>query len=365
MKKYWVVAAVILSVVFCCAGLFMNAYAYSTNYDLSYTTIDDEPYSSKARAGSDGKILVFGRRQCGRTWWTLDSIAESDWIETADVDVAFIDIDGDPKSDIIEFAKRIDSEHITFCYGKSSYSDYNNRLSYSDSTNFLPIVAYIDGNNNLITVTSDMKSSDEIYYTMFGKYPEKSVRSLENCTVSGLSAKYEYTGEAIDVKDDLKIYSEKGRLLKLFTHYNRRFPALSKDCGKYTITVNGLQDYEGTSIKVSYYIVPKATKIKKLTIKDDNNITVEYKKSAQATGYQIACSTSKNFTSDTTYKVRTTKTKVSLKCGSGTYYIKVRPYYVDSGKRIYGAWSDVYEYSYSNYTDGLPDGATNIQVTIK
>ena len=337
--------------IVCMFGLSISVNANYSNYNYTYTTTDDTVYYSNADPDSNGKILIFGRRYCGKTNHTLLSIAESDWIDTANVDIACINVDGADKATVLEHKEQLgltNSDLITFCYGNSSHYGYTKHLAPSDPYKFLPLIVYIDKNDNIIAATSDAKTSDEVYYTMFGKYPETSKKSLENCTVEGVSKTFEYTGEPIQVlTSDFDVYSEKGIKLWRREKYDTIYYKPTS-CGKYSVKIIGKEgyEYEGTSTEFVYYVVPKATKIKKITSQRDNYVTIKYNSSTGADGYQIVCSSNSKFPAKSTRKIKTESSdELTIKCDSGTYYIKIRPYIVEDGKRIFGKWSDVYEYA--------------------
>ncbi len=89
---------------------------------------------------------------------------------------------------------------------------------------------------------------------------------------------------------------------------------------------------------------PSKTSVKKLTA-SRKSFTVKYKKSSDASGYQIQYATNKNFSKNkktVTVKSRSTtsKTVTGLKAKK-TYYVRVRAYKTVNGKRIYSDWSSV------------------------
>ena len=88
---------------------------------------------------------------------------------------------------------------------------------------------------------------------------------------------------------------------------------------------------------------PKKVKLKKVKNVKKKSIQVKYKKTANAKGYQITWSTSKNFTKQksktrvkyttkTTYKIKKLKKKKK-------YYVKVRAYNIKGHIKIYGPYS--------------------------
>ncbi|MCM1059118.1 MAG: hypothetical protein NC452_02365 [Eubacterium sp.] len=353
MKKMIKIAISLSTMIVCMFGLSISVNANYSNYNYTYTTTQDTAYSSNANPNTNGKILVFGRPICGRTNYTLDEIAESDWIETANIDIACINCDNADKATVLKHEELIDFNLITFCYGDAPWYGYSKYIPAAEkaSKNYsLPIMVYIDKNDTVIAVTSGFKTSDEIYYTMFGEYPKERSRSLENCNIEGVSLTYEYTGKPIDITKDVKIYSEKGRTLRR-SHYSyydagKNYYHVYTSCGKYSLKIQGKGKYEGTSVEVVYYIVPSKTKIKKITSSKSNYITVKYNGSTGADGYQLVCSSDAKFPAKLTRKIKTKSSdELTIKCDKGTYYFKIRPYIVEDGKRIFGKWSDIYEYT--------------------
>lgn len=75
--------------------------------------------------------------------------------------------------------------------------------------------------------------------------------------------------------------------------------------------------------------------------KKGKKLKVKFKKVTGAKGYEIACSTSLNFTKK---KTKTVKVKTGAKTikklkKKKTYYVKVRAYKMNGTKKVYGAWS--------------------------
>lgn len=266
MKKIIKIAISLSSIIVCVLAISISACANYSNYSYTYTTTQDAVYSSHVDPDTNGKILIFGRRICGRTNHTLNEIAESDWIDTSNVDVACINCDNADKDTVLEHEQLIGYSKITFCYGDAPWYEYSKYISAAEkaSKNYsLPIIVYIDKNDTVIAVTSGPKTSDEIYYTMFGKYPETSKKSLENCTVRGVSKTFEYTGKPIQVlTSNFDVYSEKGIKLWRYEKYDSIYYNPTY-CGKYSVKIVGKEgyEYEGTSTEFVYYVVPKSTKI--------------------------------------------------------------------------------------------------------
>lgn len=99
----------------------------------------------------------------------------------------------------------------------------------------------------------------------------------------------------------------------------------------------------GTSMIVS--AKPALTKTSITSIKKNSNTTryVKWSKVAGATGYEVTCSTSKNFKQGkktVIVKQKTSTTIKKLKKGK-KYYVRVRAYRTEKGKKVYGPYSAV------------------------
>ncbi|MBR1663891.1 MAG: fibronectin type III domain-containing protein, partial [Ruminococcus sp.] len=90
-----------------------------------------------------------------------------------------------------------------------------------------------------------------------------------------------------------------------------------------------------------FKINPKKVTISKAKYKAPKRISLKYKKSATADGYEILYSTSKKFAAKKTTTINTNKlSKTISKLKSGkTYYVKVRAYKTVKGITYYGNFS--------------------------
>ena len=125
--------------------------------------------------------------------------------------------------------------------------------------------------------------------------------------------------------------------------YTVTYPKSSKNVGVYTATVKFTGDYEG-SYKLKYTINPKGVIMTKNTKGLKKSFKATWKKApAQATGYQIAYSTNKNFKNKVFYKkvkgINKTSVTVKKLKAKTKFYVKVRTYKVVNGKTYYSAWS--------------------------
>lgn len=120
----------------------------------------------------------------------------------------------------------------------------------------------------------------------------------------------------------------------------------AKKPGKVVITIKAAAtaDYKKATKKVTIYIVPKKSKITKVS-SSKKRIRVSVKKDSKASGYQIKISTSKKFKkgvkkTSTNNAKKTTLSITKLKSGK-TYYVKARSYKKIGKKKYYSTWSKV------------------------
>ena len=113
--------------------------------------------------------------------------------------------------------------------------------------------------------------------------------------------------------------------------------------GKASLTVQLKGNYEGAVTK-TFQIVPKATKITKVTAAAKGFKVTWKKQKESTTGYQLQYSTSKKFTKKTT-KAKTVKKASAAKLtvkklkAEKKYYVRIRTYKTVKGKKYYSSWS--------------------------
>ncbi len=156
---------------------------------------------------------------------------------------------------------------------------------------------------------------------------------------------YTYTGKLC--KPTVKIKDTRGQIIDSnnikITYKN------NKKVGIATVVVSLKGNYTGT-MKKTFKIRPKQTKITKLT-SSKKKIVVKWKKvSAQNDGYEIQYSTSKKFTKKTTKKLvvgKSKQTKATIKKPKTgkAYYVRIRTFKKvkvnGKTKKFYSAWSKV------------------------
>lgn len=146
-----------------------------------------------------------------------------------------------------------------------------------------------------------------------------------------------YTGS--NVKPSVTVKNG-NKTLKQNTDYIISYSKASKVGAAVKITITGKGSYTGKVTK-TVYIVPARTAISSVKA-GKKNLTVTYKKTTGASGYQIAYSTSQN----SGYKYvnlnnKTVKKTISKLTSGKKYYVKVRAYRTINGKNYYGNYSAV------------------------
>ena len=116
----------------------------------------------------------------------------------------------------------------------------------------------------------------------------------------------------------------------------------NKNVGAASVILTASDEYYYGSKTISFNILPKATKLSKLTA-GRKSFTVTWKKQAtQTTGYEIQYGLKKNFKGAKTLQVKknkTTKATIKKLKGGKTYYVRIRTY-KKIGKKYYrSAWS--------------------------
>ncbi len=186
---------------------------------------------------------------------------------------------------------------------------------------------------DLTIITTKNSAADK-----FAKANDINVRydkTVALATVTGLKAQ-SYTGKAVKPTPTVKF---DGKTLKKGTDYTLSYKN-NKKVGLASVIIKGKGKYSGTLTKV-FKINPKKVTISKAKYKAPKRISLKYKKSATADGYEILYSTSKKFAAKKTTTINTnklSKTISGLKKNK-TYYVKVRAYKTVKGITYYGNFS--------------------------
>ncbi|MBR4100020.1 MAG: fibronectin type III domain-containing protein [Clostridia bacterium] len=188
--------------------------------------------------------------------------------------------------------------------------------------------------------TKFVKYNDKYYKLKKGVRVSKDTYQKYNGVYLRLSTKeFEYTGKSR--KPSVKIYDSKGNALSK-KYYTVSYAYGRKYVGKYKVTVRLRGKYSGTK-KLYFKIVPKATKVSKLS-SAKKSLTVKIKKqSVQVKGYEVQYSTFEDFQNAKTKTIKNYRTSsVTLKKlkAKTYYYVRVRTYKTVNGTKYYSDWSD-------------------------
>ena len=115
----------------------------------------------------------------------------------------------------------------------------------------------------------------------------------------------------------------------------------------YKFRIQGYKKIEGKTVYSKYKTLKVMTKPSKVKIKNvkagSNKATLKWK-NVKSSGYEIQCSTWKNFRKNVKkFTINKSKTKATVeKLNAGkTYYVRIRAYSKVNGKKYYGSWSKV------------------------
>lgn len=162
-------------------------------------------------------------------------------------------------------------------------------------------------------------------------------------SVSLSEASYTYNGKVrtpfVKVKDSA------GNMIPK-SEYTVKYDSGRKNVGQYKATITFKGKYSGTYCK-TFRILPKGTKLKKVSAGKKSFTARWSKQKTQTTGYQVQYSLKKSFKSGTKTatigKAKTTAKKVTGLKKKKTYYVRVRTYKTVkiSGKKakLVSAWS--------------------------
>ena len=173
---------------------------------------------------------------------------------------------------------------------------------------------------------------DKVKFTVSSVEPKVQM-SKTKISIGTLS----YTGS--NVKPSVTVKNG-NKTLKQNTDYTISYSKASKVGAAVKITITGKGSYTGKVTK-NAYIVPARTAISSVKA-GKKNLTVTYKKTTGASGYQIAYSTSQNSGSKyVNLNNKTVKKTISKLTSGKKYYVKVRAYRTINGKNYYGNYSAV------------------------
>lgn len=179
---------------------------------------------------------------------------------------------------------------------------------------------------------SSVMDLDKVKFTVLSTMP-KTQMSKTKISIGTLS----YTGS--NVKPSITVKNG-NKTLRQNTDYTISYNRASKVGAAVKITITGKGSYTGKVVK-TVYIVPAKPTISSVRA-GKKNMTVTYKKTTGASGYQIAYSTNQN----SGYKYvnlnnKTVKKTINKLVSGKKYYVRVRAYRTINGKKYYGNYSTV------------------------
>lgn len=127
---------------------------------------------------------------------------------------------------------------------------------------------------------------------------------------------------------------------------NGRVSIKGMGTAKITVAASSTNNYKYTAKTITITVKPKNVNMVSVKSQSAKKVSVKWVERSGVSGYEIKYSTSKTFssnskTSTVTGASRRSKTLEGLQSGK-KYYVKVRVYKNVNGKKLYGAWSDVY-----------------------
>ena len=183
-----------------------------------------------------------------------------------------------------------------------------------------------------LNIHSGVMKLDNVMFTV-SQGTNKTQISKTKLTIGTLS----YTGSNVKPAVTVKNGS---RTLRQGTDYTISYSKASKIGTAVKVTITGKGSYTGKTVKTAY-IVPAKPAVSSV-ISGKRSLTVSFKKTTGASGYQIAYSTSQS--SGYKYSDLNSKTfrKTIIGLSSGKkYYVRVRAYKTINGKKYYGNYSAV------------------------
>lgn len=205
------------------------------------------------------------------------------------------------------------------------------------------VTAAKDGNQWYFK-TIDEKTADvdfERTVSVWTKGEKPNVEKVAAVALSGTS--YTYNGKVRT--PSVKAKDSAGNAIPK-SEYTVKYDSGRKNVGQYKATITFKGKYSGTYYR-TFRVLPKGTKLKKVSAGKKSFTAKWSKQKTQTTGYQVQYSQKKNFKSSakttTIGKTKTTAKKVTGLKKKKTYYVRVRTYKTVkiSGKKakLVSAWS--------------------------
>ena len=194
---------------------------------------------------------------------------------------------------------------------------------------------FLTGNGNPVTSTKSPEPT-QTPTPEPTQTPETNI-SISDCTVSGLEAKYEYTGAKIKPQITIKYNKTK---LKKNTDYTITYAA-NKNVGTATITIKGTGNYQGTLSK-NFKIIPPAPENVRERNKTAHSVTLQWDKVSKCSGYIIFRATKNgDYKKIATIKNKKTTIWTNTKLAKKTrYYYIIQSYWQGGGTKYKSDYSE-------------------------
>ena len=142
--------------------------------NISYTFQDADGNNYSTQADGKAKVLIFGRKNCGNTSWTLRKLKDNHY-KHDNVDILLVDIENSDSETLKSYSEDYVVNGLTFVTSDKANQamwDYVDKfLEVSDSGSVtLPIIVYINSDNKLVDCTSGAKDVDSRLGELFGIY---------------------------------------------------------------------------------------------------------------------------------------------------------------------------------------------------
>ena len=235
-----------------------------------------------------------------------------------------------------------------YAEGSSSILEFGNdvKVNLYSSGNELGGIDSTTVSNNAITFKGNVgsvetqKNGNYYLYTLKGS--EFLYKGHPSTVVVELSKKV-FTYNKKVQKPTITVKDSEGKVIPE-SNYSVNYTGGCKKVGTYFVYVTFTGDYAPIGqVELTYQIVPKGTKLSKVTA-GKKKFTAKWKKqTTETTGYQVQYSTKKDFSSGNktinVKKNKTTSTSAKKLKAKKKYYVRVRTYKTVSGKKYYSSWS--------------------------
>lgn len=255
--------------------------------------------------------------------------------------------------------KIVDISKCTISLGATRY-EYNGKARQPSVTVKSGNITLKNGTDYTLTYQNNVYvGTAKVTVAGKGSYSGSMVKTY---TIARAAQKITYTKTYNKVYGN-KAFTVKAKLLtgdgKLSYSSSKKSVATVNNSGRVTIRGTGVttiavkaanpSNYNGNSVKIIVKVSPKKQVISNVGVADNRRMTVNWKRDAGATGYQLQYSTNSKFkkgvkTITITKNSDTSRTIKNLKRES-LYFVRLRAYKMAkvNGKntRLYGSWSTV------------------------